>query len=203
MKIIGTWSSPFVRKVRIAAMERQIACEFAVDAPLSEQTKVPLSNPLGRVPVLVLDDGTALIDSPLICAHLEELSAPGPSLFPADRGQRSALLQWQAVADGIADAAVLARMEVIRPEALRSASWIERQKGKISRALGWMEERLDGRPFCIGEAFSLADIAMGCSVSYLRFRFAEDASEGQFPNVGRVCEQIERRESFRATQLRA
>jgi glutathione S-transferase len=203
MQIIGTWTSPYTRKVRIAALERQIDCDFVVDAPLLPETKVPSFNPLGKVPVLVLEDGSTLVDSPLICAHLDQVPARGPRLIPDEAAQRAAVLQWQAIADGMTEAAVLIRMEVLRPEALRSSAWIERQQDKIRRGLAWMEERRAARAFCVGNAFTVADIATGCLLGYLRFRFAELDWKVPMPSLEAAGQMLEDRESFKVTRFKA
>jgi glutathione S-transferase len=200
MRIIGTTSSPYTRKVRIVALERGLAVDFVIDMPLAQDTRVPQFNPLGKVPVLVLDDGTALIDSPLIAEHLNALGT-GDSLIPEAAEARMRVRQWEAVADGVLDAAVLMRMESLRPGQERSAAWVERQRGKIECGLDWMERRLGARPCCEGDHFSLADIAAGCAMAYLKFRFPEGDWHGRFAALARLSAELEHRSSFAATPL--
>jgi len=200
VRIIGTLSSPFTRKVRIVALERRILTEFVIDSPLSEDSQVPTLNPLGKVPVLVKDDGSVLVDSPLIVAFMDGLGQ-GERLIPAADPERTAVLQWEAIADGVLDAAVLVRMEQLRPESERGRAWMDRQKGKVERGLAWLDRELGNREWCIGGRLSLADIALGCCAAYLEFRFEVEGWGRQFENVARVAAVLEQRPSFRATVL--
>jgi glutathione S-transferase len=148
VQIIGHTFRPFTRKMRIVALERGIPIEFIEDMPLAETTAVPKYNPLGKVPVLVRDDGSALIDSPLIAAWLDA-HGEGEGLIPADQTQQICVQQWEAVVDGVAEAAVLMRSETLRPEGERSRAWAQRQETKVVCGLRWMNERLGGK-YCVG-----------------------------------------------------
>lgn len=202
MYIIGTTSSPYTRKVRIVALERGLTPDFVIDMPLAEGTKVPQFNPLGKVPVLVLDDGATLIDSPLIAEYLDSVGT-GENLIPRDPEARMRVRQWEAVADGVLDAAVLMRMENQRPEQERSAAWIEHQRKKVERGLEWMDCKLASRQWCEGERFSLADIAAGCAMAYLQFRFPEGAWHKPFKSLATLSAKLEQRLSFMTTTLHA
>ncbi len=202
MKILGTASSPYTRKARIVALEKGLPVEFVVDSPLAADSQVSRLNPLGKIPVLIRDDGSTLIDSPLISEYLD-LAGAGPRLIPLVGPERFAVREWEAIADGALDAAVLIRVETLRPEAQRSAMWIERQRGKIEASLAELDRRLGSHEHCVGPTLTLADIATGCLLAYLRFRFDDGRWAERYANLGRLCAAIEARPSFRATPVHA
>ncbi|MEJ5211844.1 MAG: glutathione S-transferase [Burkholderiales bacterium] len=199
MKLIGSLTSPFVRKVRIVAMEKHIELEFVVDVPWAAETRVPDANPLGKVPVLVMDDGTALYDSRVIAEYLDTVT-PVSRLIPEGNRQRIAVKKWEALADGIADAAALIYLERTRrsPEC-QSQDWIVRQEQKVFRGLEAMSEELGEKKFCTGETMNLADIAVGCCLGYLDFRFPEIRWREAHPNLGRLAEKLFAMEPFQVT----
>lgn len=174
MKLIGTLTSPYVRKVRVVLAEKKLDCQFELDDVWSEGTRIAHSNPLGKVPCLVLDDGRALYDSRVIVDYLDAL-APMPLLIPPDRRLEVGL--WQALADGVLDAAVSARLEQTWPgrrEGERSTAWIARQMQKIEAALTAMAKDLGNGPWCVpGAGFTLADVAVGAALNYLDLRFPD------------------------------
>src|SRR5687767_6743179 len=131
MKLIGSPTSPYVRKVRIVLAEKRIEYEFQVDMPFSVDTQVPQYNPLGKVPVLVMDDGTALFDSRVIVDYLDT-TTPVTRLIPEANRQKIQVKRWEALADGLCDAAALIVLEKRRSnEAQQSSDWMERQRAKI------------------------------------------------------------------------
>ncbi|MGE0582703.1 MAG: glutathione S-transferase N-terminal domain-containing protein [Steroidobacteraceae bacterium] len=200
MQIIGTATSPYTRKVRIVALEKGIGHEFVAQSPMIDSESVQAVNPLGKIPVLVRDDGSRLVDSPLIAEYLDGL-APAPRFLPADATQREAVRQFEAIADGVLDAVVLVRLESLRPESLRSAEWTAWQYGKAHRGLAHLEAALAGRTHCVGNALTLADVAIACCVGYLEFRFAERDWRRRYPNVGRLAGALMARPSFVATPM--
>lgn len=199
MKLIGSLTSPFVRKVRIVAMEKHIELEFVVDVPWAPDTKVPEANPLGKVPVLVMDDGTTLFDSRVIAEYLDTVT-PVSRLIPEGNRQRIAVKRWEALADGIVDAAALIFLERTRraPEH-QSHEWIVRQEQKVFRGLEAMSEELGEKKFCTGESMNLADIAVGCCLGYLDFRFPEIKWRDAHPNLGRLADRLFAMEPFQKT----
>lgn len=203
MKLIGSLTSPFVRKVRIVAMEKHIDLEFSVDVPWTPDTKVPDANPLGKVPVLVMDDGSTLFDSRVIAEYLDSVT-PVSRLIPEGNRQRIAVKRWEALADGIVDAAALIFLERTRraPEH-QSQDWIVRQEQKVFRGLEAMSEELGEKKFCTGETMNLADIAVGCALGYLDFRFAEINWREAHPNLARLAEKLFAMEPFQATVPKA
>ena len=170
MKLVASLTSPYARKIRVALAEKNLPFELEVDIPWLADTRVPSYNPLGKVPALVADDGELWFDSPVIAEYLDTLA--GPLLLPADRTAALPVRQAEALADGITDAAVAAFLEGMRPTERQDPAAIERQLGKISRGLTALEARVAQRKGCAGEALTIADIAIGCTLGYLDFRFA-------------------------------
>src|SRR6266446_10295132 len=130
MKLLASHTSPFARKVRIAIAEKKIECELVEESPWVPGTSVPDYNPLCKVPVLVLDDGTALYDSRVIVEYLDTVS-PVSRLIPEPNRQRIAVKRWEALADGVCDAAVAIVLEGKRPARQQNKYWLDRQLGKI------------------------------------------------------------------------
>jgi glutathione S-transferase len=198
MKLIASLTSPFARKVRIVAAEKHIEYELVVDIPWEADTKVPEYNPLGKVPVWVLEDGKTLFDSRVIVEYLDSISPVG-HLIPTDPRARIAVRRCEALADGICDAAALVFMERKRPASQQSAEWIERQLGKVEAGLAAMSADLGKNNWCQGEAFSLADIASGCALGYLDFRFPEIDWRRSQPHLSEFYDRIMLRATFRDT----
>jgi len=198
MKLIGTATSPYTRKVRVALAEKRMECEFIIDAPGAENSMVVKYNPLGKIPVLVLDDEQAIFDSRVIVEYLDNAS-PGNRLIPDERRPRIQARRWEALADGCTDAAVAIVMEKRRPAEQQSPEWITRQQGKVDRALQAMADELAARPWCAAEAFSVADIAVGCSLGYLELRLPDVPWRRMHPNLARLAEKLAQRQSFRDT----
>ncbi|MDR1662354.1 MAG: glutathione S-transferase N-terminal domain-containing protein, partial [Azoarcus sp.] len=138
MKLIGSLTSPFVRKVRVVLAEKKIECGFEIDSPWTPESNVPKLNPLGKIPALALDDDIVLFDSRVISEYLDNV-APNNKLMPAPNRERTEVKRWEALADGVCDAAALVFLERKRPETQQSADWIARQKDKILRGLEYMD----------------------------------------------------------------
>lgn len=198
MKLIGSLTSPYTRKVRIVLAEKKIDAEFLVDIPWSPTTSVPQYNPLGKVPVLVLDDGSTLFDSRVIVEYLDN-AAPNNRLFKTPHRERIAIKRWEALADGVADAAAAIVFEGRRPENERSASWVARQHGKVLAGLAALSADLGERAFCHGNSFTLADIAVGATLGFLDFRFPQIDWRVSHPNLAALYEKLAARPSFIAT----
>ncbi len=196
MKLIGSLTSPFVRKVRVVAAEKFIDYDFVVDSPWEEETQVPAFNPLGKVPVWVLDDGKTLFDSRVIVEYLDGVS-PAGHVMPKEPRPRIAVKRWEALADGVSDAAALVFMEKKRPSAQQSPDWIRRQMGKVKAGLQLMSEELGQQSWCTGEFFTLADIAVGCTLGYLEFRFPELDWRRAHPNLSELFDRLMQRQTFK------
>lgn len=198
MKLIGSHTSPFARKVRIVLAEKKIDYEFEIDSPWLEDSKVPVVNPLGKIPVLVLDDNTPLFDSRVIVEYIDNVT-PNNKLFPAPNRERTEVKRWEALADGLCDAAVNALLEAKRPKKEQSANSIARQLDKVARSLAFMSSELGEKSFCMGTHFSLADIAVGTALGYLSFRFADIKWQESHPNLEKLCAKLILRPSFADT----
>jgi glutathione S-transferase len=198
MKLLASLTSPYARKVRIAIAEKKIECELVEESPLAPGTSVPNYNPLGKVPVLVLDDGTALYDSRVIVEYLDTVS-PVSRLIPEPSRQRIAVKRWEALADGICDAAVAIVLETKRPAKEQSAESLARQRQKVDRGLADLASELGDRPWCSGDAYTLADIATGCALAYLDLRHPAIDWRGQYPSLLKLAEKLAKRQSFQDT----
>jgi glutathione S-transferase len=198
MKLIGTTASPYVRKVRIVMAEKKLDYEFVVDDVWSASTSIQSSNPLGKVPCLVMEGGEALFDSRVIVEYLDTLSPVGKLIPPSGR-ERAEVKTWEALSDGLLDSSILARLEehwAGRTDAERSKAWIERQMHKVSACLESFSKALSDKPFCVGNHLSLADIAVGCSLGYLDFRFPQINWRDSHPNLAPYFEKLMLRPSF-------
>ena len=199
MKLIGSYTSPFVRKVRIVLAEKKIDYDFVIESPWLPDSKVPNLNPLGKIPVLQLDESSRLFDSRVIVEYIDNVT-PNNKLFPAPNRERTEVKRWEALADGICDAAVAAVLEAKRPSGEKSESWIARQREKITRSLEFMAEELGDKPFCmVGTHISMADIATGNALGYLCFRFPDIDWQGAHPNLAKLYDKLMQRASFADT----
>jgi glutathione S-transferase len=198
MKLIASPTSPYVRKVRIALAEKRIEYALVLDSPYEPGSAAAELNPLGKVPVLVLDDGTALFDSRVIVEYLDTVS-PVSRLIPEPSRQRIAVRRCEALADGICDAAAAIVLERRRPARQQSKDWIERQQRKVVRGVAELAKDLGEKPWCSGDAYSLADIAAGCALGYLDLRQAELDWRADHPNLLRLAEKLAARPSFADT----
>ena len=194
MKLVGSLTSPFVRKVRIVLSEKRIVYDFDVDIPWESDTRVAEHNPLGKVPILIMDDGTTLYDSRVIVDYLDSAN-PVSRLMPEFNRERSMVKRWEALADGISDAATTIFLERKRPESLQSTEWISRQQKKAMLGLEVAARDLGDKKWCEGNVYTLADIALGCTLGYLSFRFPE-MKWRMFPNLVRLVDALEERTSF-------
>jgi glutathione S-transferase len=198
MQLIGSLTSPFVRKVRIVAAEKFVDYELVVDVPWDESTRVPEYNPLGKVPVWVLEDGKTLFDSRVIVEYLEHVSPVG-HLLPKDARPRIAVKRWEALADGVCDAAALIFVERKRPTDKQDPEWIRRQMAKVEAGLKMMSEDLGNQNWCTGEFFCLADVAVGCALGYLEFRFPGIEWRRAHPNLSELFDRMMLRPAFKDT----
>lgn len=198
MKLIGSITSPYVRKVRAVMAEKKLEYDFVSEDVWSDTTTISDTNPLGKVPCLIMEGGEAVFDSRVIVEYVDTLSPVGKLIPPSGR-ERAEVKTWEALADGLLDAAILARLEAIwkhRTPEQRSPAWIAYQMEKVNTAVSAMSAGLGDRPYCVGTHLSLADIAVGCSLSYLDFRFPEVDWRARGPNLDRLLEKLMQRPSF-------
>lgn len=201
MKLIGSTSSPYVRKVRIVMAEKKLDYQHVTENVWAADTTISATNPLGKVPCLVIEAAEALFDSRVIVEYLDTLSPVG-KLIPGVGRERAEVKTWEALADGVLDAAILARLEATwdgRSTAQRSQAWIDRQMGKIDTSLKAMARGLAEKPYCFGIHMSLADIAVGCALGYLDFRFPQIAWRAEHANLVKLQDKLMARASFADT----
>lgn len=199
MKLFVTPTSPYARKIRIVLAEKRIDCEIVVVPSLAApESPVPEHNPLGKVPTLVLDDGEALYDSVVIAGYLDN-KTPVAHLIPQDNYSRALVRRWEALGDGVCDAAVAVVMEKRRAEDKQDQTVIDRQKLKVERGLRTMARDLGDGKWCMGESFTLADIAIGIALAYVELRLPEFQWKEEYPNLGKLYQQLMARASFKDT----
>jgi glutathione S-transferase len=197
MKLIGSTTSPYVRKVRVVMAEKKLDFQLVVEDPWGADV-VLKSNPLGKVPCLVMEGGEVVFDSRVIVEHLDTLSPVGKLIPPAGR-ERIEVRTWEALADGLLDASILARLEQTWPgrgAEQRSQAWVDRQMSRVDTSLKCMGQWLADRPWCNGSSFTLADVATGCALGYLDFRFPHIDWRGNHPNLNRLYDKLAARPSF-------
>ncbi|MFN7571556.1 MAG: glutathione S-transferase N-terminal domain-containing protein [Betaproteobacteria bacterium] len=199
LRLIGSLTSPYVRKVRIVMAEKRIDCQLELEDVWAPDSAIQQLNPLGKVPCLIMEDGGALFDSRVIVEYLDT-ATPVTKLIPANGRERAEVRTWEALGDGIVDAAILVRLEQTqRPPEQQSAKWIERQLGKIHAGLKAASQGLGDKPWCNGQAYSLADIAIGCALGYLAFRFPQIDWRREYPNLAELYDKLAARASFQET----
>ena len=201
MKLIGSLSSPYVRKVRVVMAEKKLDYQFELE-DVWARDDILAANPLGKVPVLVLEGGEAVFDSRVIVDYLDTRS-PVSRLIPESSRERTEVRTWEALADGMTDAAILARLEQTwagRSAEQRSEAWAERQMKKIDSSLAAISKGVGDKPWFSGIHLSLADIAVGCALAYLDFRFPQIDWRTRHPNLGKLADKLFARQSFIDTQ---
>ena len=198
LKLIGATTSPYVRKVRIVMAEKKLDYAFVQENVWAADTTISHANPLGKVPCLIMEAGEALFDSRVIVEYLDILSPVG-RLIPASGRERAEVKTWEALADGLLDASILARLEATWPgrtDEQRSQVWIDRQLGKVHDSLKAMSTGLGDKPFCSGIHLTLSDIAVGSALGYLDFRFPEINWRDTHPNLAKLQEKLMQKQSF-------
>ena len=199
MKLIGSVTSAYVRKARVVLAEKKLDYQFELENVWAPETNIASSNPLGKVPCLVMEDGSTMYDSRVIAEYLDTLT-PVCKLLPANSRDRANVKVWEALADGVLDAAVLAFLErTWRPAEQQSQAWFDRQMGKVHGGLAVMAENLGEQPFCMGIHYTLADVAVGCTLGWLAFRFPDIAWRDTHPNLARLFDKLSERQSFKDT----
>ncbi len=198
MRLLGSLTSPYVRKARVVLAEKKIEYTFDLDNPWDEKTRVADANPLGKVPVLVLEDDSTLFDSRVIVEFLDSVS-PISRLIPSDNRQKIEVKRWEALGDGILDAAVTVVLERRRPAKQKSEATIKRQMEKIERGVAVMARDLADKPWCTGNAFTLADIACGVALGYLDFRHGSFDWRVLHPNLAKLAAKLAERPTFADT----
>jgi glutathione S-transferase len=185
MKLIGSLTSPYVRKVRVVLTEKKLDFSLVEENVWAADTTIQQSNPLGKVPCLIME-------------YVDTLSPVG-KLIPANGRERVEVRTWEALADGICDAAIACRLDAARPAEKQDAGWQARQLGKIQAALKAMSSGLAEKPFCTGIHLTLGDVAVGCALGYLDFRFPHITWREDHANLARLMDKLMARASFAET----
>ena len=196
MKLIGSLTSPYVRKVRIVMAEKKLDYQHELEDVWASD-KILKSNPLGKVPCLVLPGGEAIFDSRVIVEYLDTRS-PVSRLIPESSRERIEVRTWEALADGVLDAAILARLEQHWPGRTaeqRSQAWVDRQLHKVQASLGAISKGLGDKPWCSGIHLSLADISVGCALGYLTFRFPQIDWRDSHETLPKLADKLDARQS--------
>ena len=202
MKLIGSAASPYVRKVRVVMAEKRLDYQFVTEDVWSADTTISRSNPLGKVPCLVMEGGEAMFDSRVIVEYLDTLSPVG-KLIPQQSRERAEVKTWEALADGVMDAGVLWRLEATwtgRADGERSQAWMERQQRKVIDGIASMAKGLGDKSFCSGIHLSLSDIAVGCALGWIDHRFPEIDWRTAHPRLVKLYDKLMLRASFSDTR---
>lgn len=201
MKLIGSAASPYVRKVRVVMAEKRLDYQFVIEDVWSADTTISSANPLGKVPCLIMDGSEAMFDSRVIVEYLDTLSPVG-KLIPQQSRERAEVKTWEALADGVMDAGVLWRLEATwahRADGERSQAWMDRQRAKVLNGIAAMAKGLADKPFCSGIHLSLSDIAVGCALGWIAYRFPDIDWRGDHPNLAKLYDKLMLRPSFADT----
>lgn len=198
MKLVGSLTSPYVRKIRVILAERSIAHQFLEESAWTADTTVPRYNPLNKVPALQLDDGSSLYDSPVIAEYLDTLS--GNTFLPSEPLARARVKCLEALGDGIADAGITAFLERKREASRQDAAWIARQMSKVDAGIAAVAGALGRGPYLGGERLNMADIACACALFWAEFRMPELGWRQAHPRLKAWAEALEGRASFSATR---
>lgn len=199
MKLLGAPGSPYVRKVRIVLEEKGIAYENVIARPSAPDSQVPQYNPLGKIPVLVRDDGRPLYDSPVIVEYLDGLKRE-PKLIPDAFEDRIEVKRWEALGDGIAEATVLISHDYRKPkDRWESPEWHQKHRLKIDRGLAAMARDLGDRAYCHGNSYTLADIAACYALHYLDHALPEVEWRKPHPALARFADRCATRPAYALT----
>lgn len=195
MKLLASRTSPYARKVRVVLAEKRIDFDFVEENAWNADTTVPQFNPLNKVPVLLLDDGTPLFDSRVIIEYLDGVT-PVSRLLPEGGRERTMVKRWEALADGIMDAGIAIFLERKRPATPDGDAWMLRQRSKVDSAIALAASDLGDRDYCHGVSLTVADVALACALFWLEFRLPEINWRAAHPNLSAWADQINARPSF-------
>lgn len=199
MKLLGTPTSPYVRKARLVLLEKNIPHEYLLAPPRAPESEVARFNPLGRIPALILDDGNCVFDSSVIADYADTLNDT-PILIPRNNAlARMRVKRWEALADGIMDSAVVVRTEGMRPSAHQESSTISLHNSAITRALDYAADELGSKDYCEGVVLSLADLALTSALIYLNLRQPERGWPALHPNLAAWFSRVSARASVRTS----
>ena len=196
MKLVGSKTSPYVRKIRVLLAERAIAHDFLEESAWTADTTVPRYNPLNKVPALQLDDGSSLYDSAVIAEYLDAVG--GHAFLPQEPLARARVKCLEALGDGLADAGIAAFLERKRDASRQDAASIARQMDKVHAAVASVGNALGRGPYLGGDRMNLGDLACGCALFWVEFRMPEVG--WRHGHLKAWAEALESRASFAATR---
>ena len=197
-KLISASPSPFARKVRIALAEKGLPFELLTEVPWDSTTSTPRYNPLEKLPILLLPDGSSVYESSYILQFLE-MKYPQVPLLPQDIDGKLAAMKLEVLCDGVCDAVVLTIFEKLRAGG-GSPEWLARQRRKIDGGIAEMARLVGSRRWAVGDGFSLGDIAVGTAVGYLSVRLPEMPLRTLYPDLAEFSDRLEQRPSFLASR---
>lgn len=198
MKLYASPASSFARKIRVMLIEKNVKHDLEI-INLWEPNDLKHTTPIGKVPALSLDDGRVLISSPLIADYIDS-TYPSPRFIPGDADGRLEVKRWEALADGTMDAVSASLYEMrFHDQATRSQAWLDRQRSKIDGGFAALEKMLGNRPWCVGDEMTLADIAIACHLGFVMLRASHFFSRDACPNLARLWQTMEGRESLKKT----
>lgn len=199
MKLLGTNTSPYVRKARLVLLEKNLPHTYLIDPPSEPNSLVARVNPLGRVPALILDNETCVFDSTVIADYVDTLNDM-PILIPRhDVLARMRVKRWEALADGIMDSAIVVRMERIRPAEKQEPGNIDLHNLAVTRALAYIANELGQREWCEGNSITLADLALVSALVYLDLRQPERDWRSAHPNLAAWFNRLSARPSVQTS----
>lgn len=198
MKLLYTPNSPYARKVRVVALEKHIDIALEEVVLGADNSPVAQYNPLGKIPVLILDDDVGLYDSRVIIEYLDTRT-PVTKLMPSEVRLRIEVIRWGALADGICDAAVAIMLERRKPETQQAEKFIEKQYAKVENGLAVLNKDISKKKWCVNETFSLADIAVGCMLGYIGLRLKDLNWQDKYLNLAKHYTILSKRPSFKET----
>jgi len=198
MKLVTSLTSPYGRKVRVVLLEKKIPFKLQVENPWLPDSPVASLNPLGKVPVLVLEDGVSVFDSRVIVEYLDHVS-PVAHLIPTEPKSRMAVRGIEALADGVTDAAVALYLEKKRVPEQQNPDWLLVQEKTLFRGLEALSEALGENAWFLGNSMTLADVASGCTLGYLDLRFPDINWRTAHPNLAKLADKLASRASFKET----
>lgn len=196
-QLISATPSPYARKVRIALTEKGLPFELLTEVPWDSSTRTPRHNPLEKLPILLLQDGSSVYESSYILQYLE-LKHPQVPLVPKDIDGHLAARKLEVLCDGVCDAVVLSLFEKMRAGG-GSPEWLARQRRKVQGGMAEMARLVGQRPWAVGEAFSLGDIAVGTAAGYVSLRFPELQWRTLHPDLAVYTDRLAQRPSFKAS----
>ncbi|MEY3996371.1 MAG: hypothetical protein RL344_714 [Pseudomonadota bacterium] len=197
LRLIGSTTSPYTRKVRIVMAEKKIEYHFEIENVWDSQVVISRHNPLGKIPCMVMEDDTAVYDSRVIVEYLDTLT-PVSKLIPSAGKERVVVRTWEALADGLSDAAIAARLEQTwagRTDEQRCQAWVTRHLVKIQNALRTMSDSLGEKSWCFGNSYTLADISVCVALAYLDLRFPAINWRDNV-NLAKLYDKVSQKQSF-------